>query len=47
MNNEIEYFNSGNESFRNEVINNIEDYKSQSQDVQIELNNVLRENNLK
>lgn len=47
MNNEIEYFNSGNESFRNEVINNIEDYKSQSQDVQMELNNILKENNLK
>ncbi|MBW9173396.1 hypothetical protein K2F43_19590 [Clostridium estertheticum] len=47
MNNEIEYFNSGNDSFRNEVINNIEDYKTQSQDVQTELNNVLKENNLK
>ncbi|NNU78383.1 hypothetical protein [Clostridium estertheticum] len=47
MNNEIEYFNSGNDSFRNEVINNIEDYKTQSRDVQTELNNVLKENNLK
>ena len=47
MSNEIEYFNSGNDSFRNEVINNIEDYKTQSQDVQTELNNVLKENNLK
>ena len=47
MNNEIEYFNSGNESSRNEVVNNIENYKSQGPNVQMELNNILKENNLK
>ena len=47
MNNEIGYLNSGNSSLKNEVTQNIEEYKSKNQDAQGELNNILKENKLK
>lgn len=47
MNIEIKYINSGNSSLKNEVTGNIEEFNSENQDAQKELNNILKENKLK
>jgi len=45
--NEIQYVNSGNESFRSEIAKNVEEYRTKSKDAQQELNSILKDNKLK